>query len=391
MIDIKDKRKCTGCGACIAACPHKAIRFAPDRDGCRYPEVDKEICTGCGLCDRTCPMQDPRHGVPSRNEKYVISCYAGQHKDRSVLGQVSSGGAFWALACAVLDQSGVVYGAVQKDVDRIFHIRADEKKSAAEMRRSKYLQSDAEETYARVRKDLRDGREVLFSGTPCQVAALNCFLKKDYPNLYTVEVVCHGVPVPLAWKKYREETEQKKQKKMSGLVFRDKSRGWRRNQYRIIYEDGSVEKEASVKHLFHQGYLMGLLYRPSCGTCPFASLPRTADVTLADFWKYKGDRFSGSRDAGVSLLLANNDQGEKLIRLSGKYLITEGAEKKQAVSSCRHLTVHPSDSCWRNSFLEQLRRRGYHAAAKKYFFRARLEYAAGMVFRKINKIYRQGS
>ena len=386
MIEIKDKRKCSGCGACAAVCPHNALRMAEDADGFRYPRVDREACTGCGLCDTICPMKDPRHGVPACNECYEPSFYAAQHRETALLKRVSSGGAFWAMACAVLDSSGVVYGAVQENVDHIFHARADSRTAAEAMRRSKYFQSDTGKVFSQVRKDLRDHREVLFSGTPCQVAALNCFLKKDYPNLYTCEVVCHGVPSMLAWRKYREETEQKTGKRIVDLVFRDKSRGWHHNQYRTTFDDGSFSVEASVKHLFHQGYLLGLFYRPSCGTCPFASLPRTADVTLADFWEYRGGLAGNSGDAGVSLIAVNSSQGEKLFGMSAKYLKTEEVPRAQAVSSCRHLCEHPEESCYRGAFLRSLRSDGYHAAAKKWFFRAKLRYAAGKLKRKLKRV-----
>lgn len=379
MIEITDKKKCTGCGACASKCPHTAISLAEDEEGCKYPVTNKEKCVNCGLCNQVCPMLDERHGVPLKNANKLY-CFAAQLHDKDLLAEVSSGGAFWALACSIIDKKGVIYGAAQENVDHIFHIRAENLAEAEQIRRSKYLQSEVGNMYALVKKDVIAGRLVLFTGTPCQIAALNCFLGKDYTNLCTCEVVCHGVPSMLAWRKYREETEQRDKKHFKMLIFRDKSKGWRHNQYKITYDDNSFNLEASTKHKFHSGYLVGLFYRPSCGSCPFASLPRVADITLADYWKYKGRLINNQEDIGVSLIMANNDKGVELITESKKYLDLEKTDKQSAISSCRHLTKHPLESSYRSKFMKILTNDGYYIAFRKNILKAKIEYALRRFF-----------
>lgn len=310
MIQIKDKSKCSACKACFNICPQGAITFLYDDDGFDYPFIDVNKCSNCNLCNIVCPFIDDLHGIINCLENKP-SYYAAQLKEKELLKTVSSGGAFQALGMAIISINGVVYGAVQHGVDQIKHERCTTPEELAMTRRSKYLQSDIDNSYKWVKKDLIDGKTVLFSGTGCQVAGLNCFLqKKDFDNLYTCEVVCHGVPSKRIWELYRSEKEEREGRQIIDIVFRDKSKGWSKNQYRITYNDGFVEYERSVSQLFHAGYLQGLFYRPSCGTCPFSSIPRVADITLADFWKYKGKL--NKRDMGVSLVAVNTQKGMEL-------------------------------------------------------------------------------
>lgn len=174
---------------------------------------------------------------------------------------------------------------------------------------------------------------------------------------------------------------------MTDLVFRDKSAGWSHNQYKITYQDGSVEKEASPQQLFHAGYLRGLFYRPSCGSCVFASFPRVADVTLADYWRYKGRFLEYSLDFGVSLIVVNNNKGEQLLKDSSTYLDFEATEREKALASCRHLDEHPSENPDRTNFFKLFNEAGYYAAAKKYITGAGNTNLLKRVARKLWRIF----
>lgn len=365
MIEIKEKNKCSGCGACIAICPQNAIHYYQDDEGVRYPKIDIGRCIQCGRCDKVCPMKDEKHGVPSECIDYKKIFYAAQLKEKKELDEVSSGGAFWALAQMAIDKKGVVYGARQTDVDNIEHFRTESLQEAKNFRKSKYLQSDSSKVYQLVREDLEEGKYVLYSGTGCQVAGLNMYLKKCYANLLTCEVVCHGVPCGLAWQSYRIEKESKKGKKIVDLIFRDKSKGWNANQYKIVYEDGTVEYERSTEQLFHKGYLMGLFYRPSCGCCVFASMPRVADITLADYWKYDGTLFSKD-NKGVSLVVVNSRKGYEAVKQAEKYMKVELASETEVFNSCRHLYKTPIENPKREEFMNLLQKNGYHKAIAKY-------------------------
>lgn len=388
MIHVIDRCRCSGCGSCMNICPVKAIEMREDAEGFIYPEVNTEKCIGCGRCDKVCPYNDAFHNCPEVNRSFEQVYLAGQLVKKSDLAEVSSGGAFWAFTQAVLDMGGVVYGAVQKDVDNVFHIRADNIEEAKKIRRSKYLPSRIGECYRLVKEDLQKGKTVLFGGTGCQIAGLNGYLGKEYPSLFTCDVVCHGVPSLKAWRSYREEHESKKNKKIAGLVFRDKTAGWSKNQYKITYSDGSVSYERSTEQTFHAGYLQGLFYRPSCGQCPFASEPRVSDVTLADYWQYKGKFHDGSADIGVSLIVVNNPKGRALVDNATKYIDIEPTTREQAHNSCKHLDEHPTENPDRQAFIDMMLVKGFHATADQYVHYAVKQGLAKRIYHRFKKLYK---
>lgn len=385
MIEIKDKRDCTGCGACLNACPLRIIKMEEDNDGFIYPKINVEDCIDCHLCEKCCPMLK---GESEVGESYVgyPRFYAGQLRSKKDLLEVSSGGAFWAFSQTIIDSGGIVYGAVQEDVDHIYHVRAENLDGIKKIRRSKYFQSDTVLTFQQVKEDLKNGLTVLYSGTGCQIAGLKGYLNKVYDNLITCDVVCHGVPSRKVWNAYRKEKEEREGKKIIDLVFRDKSAGWSHNQYKITYDDCSVEKESSTQQLFHAGYLSGLFYRPSCGCCRFASLPRVADITLADYWRYEGRFRKPGCDLGVSLITVNNEKGHMLLQQSAKYMDYDVTERNLALSSCKHLDEHPSENPDRANFFSAFHEEGYYVAASKYITNDSNTPLARRIVRKILRI-----
>lgn len=379
MINIDDKALCTGCGACMASCPVDAIILTEDREGFRYPVIDEAKCIKCGKCDSVCGMyKENSRGEGNSNEIF----YAGYLKNTEDLSEVSSGGAFWALVNVVISRGGVVYGAASHGIEDIVHERAETISEAEKFRRSKYFQSYAVNSYAQVKNDLISGREVLFSGTACQVDALYNFLGKEYSNLYTCEVVCHGVPSMTVFRSYRSELEEKYNSKMNELVFRDKTFGWRNNHYKIRFENGEVIKEPSVKNLFHAGYLQGIFYRPSCGQCKYAQLPRVSDITLADYWRYEGELIKGN-NMGISLIVCSSEKGRGLLENAREYMHLEVSDREKALKSCRHLNNHPSGNPNRYAFFEDFYNDGYVKTIRKYLPRKTL---AGVVKKKLHGI-----
>lgn len=385
MINITDKRNCTGCGACINACPKHIIAMEEDNNGFIYPKIKVEDCIDCHLCEKSCPMLKDKLEI-SKDYAGYPQFYAGQLRRKDDLFEVSSGGAFWAFSQTIIDNGGIVYGVVQEDVDHIYHVRSDNLEGIKNIRRSKYFHSDTGLTFQQVKEDLKRGRTVLYSGTGCQIAGLRGYLNKEYDNLITCDVVCHGVPSRRVWKVYRKEKEEREGKRISNLVFRDKSAGWSLNQYKITYEDGSIEKEASTQQIFHAGYLRGLFYRPSCGSCRFASLPRVADVTLADYWRYEGRFRQKEGDLGVSLITVNCEKGSELLQQSSKYLDYDTTERTLALNSCKHLDEHPSENPDRDNFFNMFHKEGYYAAAKKYIRKANI---FRRIVRKIRRIIKR--
>lgn len=385
MIEIEDKRNCTGCGACVNSCPYNIISLKEDDEGFMYPEVIKNKCVDCHLCEKSCPMLND-FLFPLGHHSDFPQFFAGQLRNKEDLTEVSSGGAFLAFALTVIESGGVVYGAIQEEVDTIIHVRTETTEGIKRIRRSKYFQSDTGLTFREVKKDLKAGRLVLYSGTGCQISGLISYLGGQHDNLITCDVVCHGVPSRKVWRAYRGEKEEKEGKLITGLVFRDKSEGWSHNQYKITYEDGTIEKEYSTKQLFHAGYLRGLFNRPSCGSCRFASLSRVADITLADYWKYKGRFHLSGCDLGVSLITVNSLHGIELLSRSSKFLDFETTEKDLALQSCRHLARHPVESPDRAAFFKLLSDHGYYTAASKYIVKVNKHNYLTRVKRKVRKL-----
>ena len=368
MIQPERKKDCCGCKACQDACRHAAISMVEDEEGFYYPSIDDSKCVDCGLCNKVCPYETT-NSDHLRYESFSFPVfYAGQLHKNVELFEVSSGGACWALVQVVIQKGGVVYGAEQINVDHVRHTCAHTLEEAKKLRRSKYLPSDTGGVFSAVKQSLKEGTLVLFCGTGCQVAALNTFLGKSYENLFTADVVCHGIPSQKVWKKYREEKEKKAKKRIVDLVFRDKTKGWNKNQYKITYDDGSVEYESSVQNLFHAGYLHGLFYRPSCGTCRFATIPRVSDISLADYWQYKGKFHSEDNNVGVSLIAINSQKGGELLESASAYMDVEETSEELALKSCRHMDEHPVENPNRKKFFALFLRKGYHKAATRILY-----------------------
>ncbi len=364
LIEISDKRICSGCGACLNSCPRQCINFKLDEEGFIYPVIEKEKCIDCHLCEKVCPWRR-KEFIERKIEKNNIF-YSAQLYNKKTLSMVSSGGVSWAVAKKVINKEGSVYGAAQFGVDRIKHIRALTLSDIELIRRSKYLQSDIGRSYTLAKEDLNSGRQVLFTGTGCQIAGLLSFIGKNYDNLLTIDVVCHGVPSLKVWRRYRLETEKKTNSSMEKLVFRDKSAGWKNNQYLQVYKNGKYEKQLSIDHPFHQGYLMGMYSRPSCGNCQFNLLPRLSDITLADYWEYDGELFKDTQELGISLVCCNTEKGYDFIQSLEEDVALEPTTEKKALASCKYLNNIPKENVNRDFFLSDLEKHGFYHAWRKY-------------------------
>lgn len=324
MIEIREKQDCCGCSACAAICPKGCITLRTDGQGFLYPAVDRSRCTDCHLCERVCPVQTGT----AAGATLPRGCYAAYNRDARQRSQASSGGVFWQMAEGIIAQGGVVFGVTFDPDWNTIHSYATTLEQLRGFRTSKYVQSRMGDSYQQVRRFLSEGRLVLFSGTPCQVAGLRAFLRgKSYDNLFTVDFVCHGVPSPMVWQKYLDEVRQ-------GIVaanglgnpcavgitsvnFRDKSTGWRGFSLRLDYSlDGKAAGSIS-QPVWENDYMLAFLCdyanRPSCFRCRFRGGASGSDVTIADFWGIEhclpGDddalrEYTGEK--GTSLVLLNS-------------------------------------------------------------------------------------
>lgn len=307
MIHISDRSKCCGCTACVNVCPTQCIVMRRDREeGFDYPVANPDRCIGCGKCDTVCPMQNSLQAhVPAA--AYAARCdeYAGGS---------SSGGVFPALAKSVIDEGGVVFGAVMESDLVVGHAEAETMAEVERMRGSKYVQSDPYSSFWDTKEYLKAGRKVLFTGTPCQVAGLRSFLGGDHECLLTVDTACHGVPSPGLWEMYVNALKSRTQKNITSVDFRDKSRGWR--HYGFTCNGTDQEPVYAVKAAddpYVALFMQDMTLRPSCYGCKFRCGGSGSDLTLADLWSVAGVAPSLNDDKGVSGVLVNTEKGREAL------------------------------------------------------------------------------
>ena len=343
MINIKRTADCVGCNACVLRCPKRCITVHEDEQGFLYPKVNYGECIDCGLCERVCPV------INQYSSQSPVEVYAAWNTDDKIRMSSSSGGIFQALARKIIEDGGVVFGVKFDNKWNVVHTSTDKIEDVKAFQGSKYVQSNIGNAYKDAERYLVEGKKVLFSGTPCQIAGLKRFLRKDYEELLTVDVVCHGVPSPGLWRKYlkfltRPEGTLKNTKLQSSSIslndisfikdisFRDKRLNWENFGIAIHYaapNDGrnsesqssiieinkkdSVFFESHKENIFMQGFLRDLYLRPSCYECPVKCGKSHSDITLADFWGIKNHHPEFHSNKGVSLILVNSSKGIRFI------------------------------------------------------------------------------
>lgn len=314
MIKIYDKEDCCGCGACAIRCPHHCITLSEDPQGFLYPKVNLDKCVDCHLCERVCPCLnvDERRGN--------TECFSAVNPDDKVRLTSSSGGIFSMLSQAVLALGGVVFGARFDEEWNVLHDEAQTVVELVRFRGSKYVQSVTGDCYAKAQEYLKQGREVLFSGTPCQIAGLKQFLGDDDDKLLTVEVACHGVPSPKVWREYLRYISDGQP--LARVDFRDKSTGWR--DYSVVIGNKSRRHDYDE----YMGCFLGnYSLRPSCFNCRFKQGSSGADITLADFWGMAATNGHLDDNKGTSLMVVFNDKAMRSLEQCGVNLIHQDFDK----------------------------------------------------------------
>lgn len=308
MIFLKRKEDCCGCTACLQVCPKKCIAFKEDEAGFCYPYVDTTVCVKCGLCVKVCPM------LKTEDANYPKEVYALKCQNEFIRSESSSGGAFTLLAESVLEDNGVVFGA-RFDADwTVIHDYVETKEGLKYFRGAKYMQSKLYGAYIRAELFLKEGRRVMFTGTPCQIAGLKKYLKREYDNLLTVDFICHGVPSSKVWNLYlsNELKKQSKDCSIDSISFRAKDTGWHNYSVRLTTVDSKGAKFYSHNIFFQNDYmrlfLSDLILRPSCYNCLSKSGRSGADITLGDFWGVEKKYPEFDDDRGISLVMVNRDK-----------------------------------------------------------------------------------
>lgn len=351
--------RCFGCGACAAACPKSAIAMERDAEGFLYPRIDPEICVKCGACVRACPVN--ASGPAAERDPEFFSL---RHRDPAVRRASTSGGAFTALSDAMLARGGAVAGAVLTPEFEVRHKLAYDAAGRDAMRGSKYLPSDASGVLCEVKALLASGREVLFSGTPCQVAALLAFLGGPHEKLVTVDFICHGVPSLPVFREYLRDLEARRGAKVTGVRFRDQSRGCVPMRIGADFADGGGYLEDCEHDPYFRLFLSGIINRPCCGKCPFTRVRRGSDLTIADNWRFAAFAPEWDDNTGVSTLLVNTPRGAELLRDAAGSVEMKRCTLADIDQHYLHRSggVHPD----RGLFFRALRRRGFARAAADF-------------------------
>lgn len=309
MVRIEDKRNCCGCAACAQRCPKRCITMGEDEEGFLYPAVDTTSCIDCGLCEAVCPCLHPNGVQNPHSVKAVIN------PDSSIRLQSSSGGVFSMLAKSVLERGGVVFGARFNENWNVEHHFTETMVGLAPFRGSKYVQSSIGNSFREVEIFLNKGRDVLFSGTPCQIAGLRLFLQKGYTNLLTVAIACHSVPSPLVWRSYLDSFGFHN---ISDINFRDKRISWEQYGLRIIHGKGRVFFQRNNRNPYMQLFLHGLSARPSCFNCPAKEGRSRADLFIGDCWGVSHILPDYPYDhQGTSFVISLTEQGDHAFEAFG--------------------------------------------------------------------------
>lgn len=375
MIEIVRKEDCVGCNACVQRCPKQCIVMAEDEQGFLYPKVDLDKCIDCHLCEIVCP-------VINQNEPLIpFQVFAAKNRNSEVRRNSSSGGVFYAIATQIINDGGVVFGARFNDKWDVIHDYAETLEGVKAFQGSKYVQSLIGDSFKKTEEFLKLGRKVMFTGTPCQIAGLRRFLRKDYgTQLLLVDVVCHGVPSPLVWRDYLQYITRPRgasdgkntvfvslneKPVITGISFRDKRLGWEKFGFSVrgtatkgsgensVFQSGKHnEKERELlfepmtENIYMRGFLRDIYLRPSCYACPSKRGKSHSDITLADYWNIQACHPEIYDTEGVSLILVNSENGKQCVEkldislfkttyndaLSGNPSI-EHSVKRNAVSS----------------------------------------------------------
>lgn len=381
------EEKCCGCGSCANACPKNAIEMTENDCGFLYPKINKNLCVDCNMCVKSCAFQN----IQEKNTP--LSVFATVRKDTKKLKASASGGMFAVIAEKFIMDGGVVFGCAMENDNDIFrpvHIKAETMHDLLRLQGSKYVQSNTGKTFREAKKCLTDGKKVLFCGTPCQVAGLKGYLKKDYENLFIIDLICHGVPSAKMFQDYITYTEKKRNIKITKFRFRAKT-GKTGLLGEIKYTDkkGNQKKEIITPKVssYYSYFLDADIYRKSCYSCPYACKNRAGDITAGDFWgfakKYSDyDKEKFVPEHGISALIVNTQKGMDFLKVIEPEIYTYKSDY-ESVAERNPQLVRPSYKGKNYDKIMNAYRLSGYKGVEKLFAPRLLKYKAKQSIKKI--------
>lgn len=365
--EVASKDLCTGCTACASICPQKCICMTEDIDGFTYPKIANEaLCISCGACEQVCPILNQ-----IEHKEFLTKAYAALSKSDLLRMESSSGGIFSELSKIVIQSRGIVYGAAYASDFSVRHIAVSDRKELSLLQGAKYIQSVIGTSFQGMKRELKKGRIVLFSGTPCQCAGVKSFLGKDYDNLITVDLICHGVPSPKVWQAYIDYRSGKENngKRPIKINMRSKASGWSHYGYstEFDYGNGKVSRIHNSQDLFMKAFVGNICLRDSCSDCKAKGVERCTDFTLGDYWGIWNQHPELDDNKGTSVVFVHSQKGQEILeQLSDKIdcleVSTEDAYRENP-SLVNSSLAHPG----REEFLAQITADNFERLVNKYF------------------------
>lgn len=361
MILFENKNQCCGCTSCANVCPCNAITMVADEEGFKYPEINGDLCIECGRCKAVCQI----HSLKTEKEIEPM-VYAAQNSDDETRAKSTSGGMFSVFANKILADGGVIYGVAYSEDFTVVHERAETVEAYERFRGSKYVQSDLSDCFLKVKEDLKNGRKVLFTGTPCQIAGLKTFLGENakFENIILCEIICHGAPSPKLWKDHLALLESERCSKVVNYRNRSKVLGWHGHNEHVYFENGKEEYKTKLSQLHKDLFYAHLTIRPSCYACQHTQFPRSADISIADFWGIENFMPDFDDNKGTSMLILNTNKALNLYNEVKDHLICRKSNLTDAFYDNHKRPAKMNVN--RDDFWKDYQAHGYLYVAQKY-------------------------
>lgn len=385
MIEIKNKSRCTSCTACKTICPKQCITMKKDEEGFLYPVINESNCIDCHLCEKVCPLLNEEVFDDTITEGYAVI-----NKNEQVRNESTSGGFFSLLANYVLDLNGYVVGACYDENFIVKHIAINDKNELYKLRGAKYSQSELGNIFKQVRNLLDQKKYVLFSGTPCQVSGLKSFLRKDYERLITVDLICHGVPSPLAWKKYLEYRykQDNNGEKAISINLRSKISGWSNYHYSVVFDyDNYKYEKLNGQDPFMKSFVSNLCLRPSCYSCHFKGIQRISDFTLGDYWGIWNQIPEMDDSKGTSIVFVHSQLGKNIFNQLKNSILYQEVDVNKAIEENPSMIKNSQKNDRRKDFMNDLKNHDFNYLIDKYELKQKIVKPT-LLRRILNKVKR---